>query len=379
MNIKNNSIVFSIAFTCLFFLCLLFSGCPTGGESLLWTIKDAVKVPDNSLKNNLTINSMVLAGGDFYIACGTSFFRRSSTDLWQTVPLPAGMALNTAIANAGANLVCGFVSSDGAAGLYTTNSFPVIGWQKIDDGNVNGKQITKFFNANSTTIFCAGTIVSGDVGTFALYTTDGTTVATTLVTDLHQPVLAVVWDTANYWILTSSTIYKTANLAVAPTAYSGSGLSGPFSGMLFSTTTNNYYIASENGVIYYTSNTASSWTGVSNTTDHSTTQTVLGQAVIFSEMAIIGNDILIGTNKVDFYQMKDLANPSETLVRAADKSDLQLKDGSPTNNIINSKLYTAYVLGFFINGNDVYFRTGGNGLISNSFTASIWGSDWTQE
>ncbi len=345
---------------CILAFIVFFSGCPTGGESVLWTLKSAELQIDNSLNNSLTILGMAIdANVMYYIACGPIMYQRPvGGNSWTSVGFPAGAMYCSSIAYFGGRLYAGFIKGDGTGDLYSTDpSVQPINWGLPEsDTDINGKQIDKLWVAGGSLVVSA-IVVSGGTSSFTAYFRNGAAYDPVGATAITSEVVSVIHDGANFWALTKNQIYSGGALNSLAVFTPTTPPTGTFAGMLNSGA--NYYISNTDGYVFISADGCVTWTA--------SPQQSMTKAIIFTEIARIDTKILIGARNYGFYQMDDGDTTFASLIRSTD--------------FINSDLYMSSTRNFFIDtvNSRVFFCTEGDGLFNNTFTNPSWGTSWTHE
>lgn len=343
-------------FVVLILLLLLFVMTSCQNEnSLFWAVTNAVKQIDNSLDNDLTIQDMVSDGSNYYLASFGTMWKKSvsaaSADEWTEISLPDGADYCTALEYDSANslLYLGVFMENGSGALFSSGDDGST-WTKIPD--YDGYQILDLWDVNNQ-LLVSDFDPSLGTNMYSLSFCDGNRNVTG-VNNVASPVIGVVYDTANYYVLLKNTVYGAGDLASLSTGVNKPDTTDKFQDIFYSSG-GTYYISTDNGRVYSSSD-FSTWTS-------SDVQSIYSVNVSFLGFGEVNGNVLVGTSNYGFFQMKD-GNVS-SLERPGE--------------LLNSDMYYFYVKRFYVNGNKVFFITGSKGLFFNTYDGSSWGENWTWE
>jgi hypothetical protein len=364
---KQYNQIFLLLITVFIIIFFLMVSCMAEEYSVFWSIHLTEKEIDNSLDNELTVESMVNDGSTYYIATGGSMWKKSvsapTEEEWKKISLPQKGAICTGMTLHGGDLYAGFVFTDGTTGLYTTATSN-ISWQKETDAILDNKQIIKLVVAN-TTLFVSVMYPSDGDYTFGLYYLNGDYQPSSIM-DISSKIIGIIWDGSDYWVVYRNKVFRGAD----PTSLSevtsdplDNSSETRYGGIHYSDYSGNgyYYLSSTKGRIY-----RSDIDDGTNWHEESEVQKVTDKTVKFTEFAEVNGNILVGTLAFGFYQMTD-----GTLGSLVHSEKLE--------GMLSSELDRCHVMRFHVDGDRVFFCTASEGLYSNSYDGTAWTEDWVHE
>ena len=183
---------------------------------------------------------------------------------------------------------------------------------------------------------------------------------------LHNanPIKSIIWDGAEYWAICGSRLFRGATIDAL--VESDDPSDDKYNDILYDSTRNLYYLSSNNGNVFRYNPNSDAWDSPDEEVE------IGGEAVSFTALAQIQDNILVGTHGYGFFQM--LNGTLGSLTRAGDG------DGENEGSLIGTDLFDSHVLSFKIAAPDlVFFCTGGDGLYHNTFDGTEWSSDWVRE
>jgi hypothetical protein len=367
-------------------LCALLVSCSEGGGSIYATIEVEKEVADSSLSNILTINDIVktATANEYYVAAGGIFHGTLDTsadsiawtpnELDATRPYNVSGGLCNVLAYYDGTLYGGFISTTGNLGLYKaasqadgTYSFITSSAEAVTGAD---KQVTLLRSLHGHLFMVCASVPSG--GSSYVYEVDylstSTSSWTALKTGITSKILNIVYDGANYWMVTSSGVYKDAtdppSFAADSTATLGTYTVSGINDIFADSTNGCLFIPTKTGGVYYSVDRGSTWTNVTKTISSSSTTvpsflTVAGPVDTAADMYLVGSD---------GYAYYTLSLSGAAMTRYSDST---------------VALYLESVRTILVDGTTVFMGTNTDGLWRTTFDASTGAiasdASWTHE
>jgi hypothetical protein len=339
----------AIVLSVLLILSLLSFSCTQDMEGIFYSLEKEIKVPDNSLNNDISVTGMIRVGSYYLAAAGSVFYRGIGATEWQKLKSPITDAVVTDIETDGTNVVVA-VTNGGSHGLFKLD---VTGVPAYTATNIySTKQVFKLFRPNSvgSVILASVGVTEAEADFFSINAALGTASSTNLTPG--QWVRGATWDGTNYLICTSTSIYSnttptgvwTSPVGLAPVP----GVS-PLRDIFADGTT--IYLSAKNYLLKSTNGT--SWASIVNNSNYD-----------FTTWAKVNGQLLIGTDGSGYRHV-----------------DGSLSVSTPPGNFLRiPNLLYASVLAAFTDVpiNTVFFGTSVNGLWRGDYTITT-DPVWAQE
>jgi hypothetical protein len=367
-------------------LCVLLVSCSEGGGSIYATIEVEKKIADSSLSNILTINDIVkTAANEYYIAAGGIFHGTldTATDAitWNPNsnvaerPYNVADGLCNALAWYGGTLYGGFITTSSNLGLHkaslqTDETYSFIDSSAMTDPVVEGRQVTLLRPLNGHLFAVLAAVPSG--GDSYAYDVDYLSSAVSSwsarKTGIEDKVIDVVWDGVNYWMATSSAVFKDAAdppLFAASEAklgtYTVTGINGIFADVV----KGRIFIATKSGGVYYSLNRGSTWKQIAAEKIGSATVSFL---TVAGPVDTAKTKYLVGSDGYGYYTLTLTSDGKGSVTRFLDKT---------------VALYMESVRTILVDGNTVFMGTNTDGLWRTMFDPATGARDdnsvWTHE
>ena len=329
---------------------LALAGCE--GKGIYYDLATEEPRENRDLNDQLTVNSVVSAGGHYYVAAGGTWRRGHGQTNWRQVARPqaGGKELGVRGLAAAGNTLCAGTDQ----GLFYAAAGERPSWQGAA-GVGRTEQVQRVFavpgSPNGTPLLAFTTTeLKADAHAYKVYRSDDacrTFIAVPGMEGAGQPSDALYAFDA-YWLTAGAKLYRGETLdQLAEHGQQPDGGGGEYRGLFLNDAGNRLYAAGASDFVHFSEDEGATWkkgqiappSGVSG-------------AVWLTRFTQIDRVILIGTRDFGFYRFEDGSSPASAV-------------RGPRGT---SQLYAAHVTGFarFGSGDDriVFAATAGDGLSS---------------
>lgn len=327
----------------------LLGGCE--GRGIYATLATEAPRANRDLNDELTVNSVVSAGGHYYAAAGGVWRRGHAQTNWRPVGRPRGGGNELRVLGlaAAGNTLCAGTEQ----GVFYAAAGERPSWRRAE-GVAGAEQVQRVFavpgDRGGTLLAFTITEQKADAHAYKVYSSaDG---CRTFGAVPGVPAAARPGDAAYafgaYWLTAGAKLYRGETLdQLAEHSPQPDGGGGRYRGLFLNDAEDRLYVAGENDYVHFTTDQGAAWSkgkieppaGVSG-------------AVTLTRFTQIDSAILVGTEAFGFYRFEDGSSPG----------------GAVRGPRLTSQLYAAHVTGFarFGSGDDriVFAATAGDGLSS---------------
>ena len=356
-------------------LVALLAGCSRSPYGIFASIeRERAILDDRNLEHDLNVGAIAKAGGTYFIAAGTLYFRDQDALVegawtrpeWSAVPAPGLNYTTTSLVSvdfgSGSRVFAVYSSPDGLThGLYEINvtspvSSPTLRLQTtgsanalgtlfaVDDGGTNGWLMVNYTTGpGAWSLYAATGVANGDGSDFAA-------IAGTESTEPYIDVVADATLTNVVYLRSNSLLVDTAGIGVSPGDPAGvPGRTSParFTGALYDSVGDLFWLADNEGFLYSSPPGFAAWGR--NAEAHPTSTATNAGPIPFTDFAAVPRGaatvLLVGTQG---YGYRVIGNAGA--VSATTDVDLPGVDGS---NYEASDLATGVVQTFFVDPSPV--------------------------
>lgn len=329
----------------------LLGGCE--GKGIYVTLAEERPRANRDLNDELTVNSVVSAGGHYYVAAGGVWRRGHSQTNWREVGRPpargGGELRVLGLAAAGNTTLCAGTGQ----GVFHAAAAERPSWRRAE-GVAGAEQVQRVFavpgREDMLLAFTITELKAADPHAYKVYSSDdgcSTFSAVPAVPAAARPSDAA-YAFGAYWLTAGAKLYRGETLdQLAEHSPQPDGGGGRYRGLFLNDAGDRLYVAGENDYVHLTTDQGAAWSkgkieppaGVSG-------------AVRLTRFTQINSVILVGTEAFGFYRFEDGSSPG----------------GAVRGPRLTSQLYAAHVTGFarFGSGKNriVFAATAGDGLSS---------------
>ena len=318
MKIEN---VFSfLVILALLLVSSLFTACNVNGPGIFYTIYNEKKISE-SLVSDKPVYKVVSAGSSLYVRAGAAVYKNDGTAWNKIDPPSAGMRAVSLAQRIGTEIYAVYESE--ASGALSDTIYTLSGttWSKVPavsaiDGSLNLSLITVDHDNN---IFFINQRIGS--GKYAVYSFDGSTLNKLTSADVSQPVIsAAVKGALNYFLAASnisgsSVLYTTDGSSTFTTVITtGFDTAKTIGGISEDALNGNLYLSTRDGYLYKSSDAAGVDWGTGSLNAAALTDSY-GNTARLGDMAVVdynGTDYLIIAADNGYFEM-DLNGTSPVL------------------------------------------------------------------
>ena len=328
----------------------LLAGCE--GRGIYATLATERPRDNRDLNDELTVNSVVSAGGHYYVAAGGMWRRGHTQTNWRPVGRPPGGGGELRVLGlaAAGNTLCAGTEQ----GVFHAAAGEQPRWQRAE-GVADAEQVQRVFAVPGVpggSPLLAFTITELKEAEHAYQVYSGDDGCRTFSAVPGAPVAARPSDAAYafdaYWLTAGAKLYRGETLdQLAEHSPQPDAGSGGLRGVFLNDAGTRLYVAGENDYVHFTEDQGETWSN-----GKIAPPTGVSGAVRLTRFTQINSVILVGTRDFGFYRFEDGSTPG----------------GAVRGPHLTSQLYAAHVTGFarFGSGDDriVFAATAGDGLSS---------------